>query len=446
MSRARSLPIALVFVAAAAGVAWLAFAEGLFGEGGSPSPVEITRVGPDRAPGSGGGAGAMALASDLEDGRADAALGPATPFELLVLDERGARLSEATVRLTSDDGQELVATSSQTWKDFPAGNWRVEATHPGLLPYHRDFPVVAQRKNRLVVQMWETLPVRGRVIDRFETPLNAAFVWLLPEGESHPVDEEAAVELQKSITNMDGTFELRVGALGRYRLSAGKPGKALVTMSSAIELHPGGPQEVEGVVSNRTQLEVVLDNPPAALAEGRADLTLSLLVKEAPRRRNGARSSSGRNRSDSGGDARVREGRRGERPVREATTSPPGEADQGSDGAQGAPAERPRRERTPRSESWKEFGRNRIEKPGEALTLHNLLPGTDYRLRLRRRRDCFESESFVLLPDRPTRMRLTLPSKRTEGEMQAAPMGLLPFATEVDTLPEDAPEPGFHWR
>lgn len=405
MSTAQRALFVLLALAAAAGAGYV-----LLSSEDVPQPQGFDLGRPGERPASAGtgsrsatpGLGAPALRSAAPSDEEDP---DGTSLTVLVVDDRGRPLPEATVELVSEEGARVEGRGSLEWLDATPGTWALRVEAEGLLPFRREVLVEAGARARVTAQLRDHVRLVGRVTDLFGRPVESQTLWLLAEGRAHPAKKEKPRDVPFDSTDRLGEFELRAEKEGTYRVSVGKIGEAIAT-SAPFDLHLGGPEELEVVVAAGGTLLVELEDPPQGLAESRAILRVSVLKRR-------------KNLVPSVGSAETERRRRRDG------------ARRGRAGAAGTETDPAAGEEAPPAaelEPWKEVAIVELDSEGRAQ-LDGLPVGPDLRLVFHRQKDRYESATtFALAEGRPLRARFSLPARRTKEEIAARPAGTL-YAT-----------------
>ena len=305
----------------------------------------------------------------------------AARFEVRALAEDGQLLPGARIVL-SRDGQEVgVGTGSAIWTDVAPGPYVLEVDEEGLQGFRREVNVAPGASKRVLAKLLEEVPLQGRLTDVFGNKVAGSHVFLLRTGEVHPNSGLAITGMIYDVTDRDGRFDLEAPENGRFRLSVGKPGSALMTTES-FEVQLGGPSRLQVVAGGKTLLRIVVEDPPYGMTSGEAIFRVAVL------------------RMERGRERQSRPGKRARANDDAASVVPDSEAT-----------------------GWREIARERIGTDGRT-EFEDLPPGVDLRLAFIRKQDRHESVTpFVLMSGRRTVARFGLPLRRDEVEREAEPTG-----------------------
>lgn len=454
------LALLAIGIAAAGGIAFLTWnlgadsGPGVAGLEGKAAPVERTVARPLPS----------ASSDDLPRILAGGVSG--TSLRVVVVDPKGKPSADAEIVLTAADGSEVTATGGASWDDFPPGDWELFVNVPRFVRVTRAISVVEGQSNLELVRLTRNIEIRGRVLDVFGEPVAAMPLWFLRGDESHPATDSRVSKLLGGLTDHEGKFLVELPKRDLYRVSVGRIGEQLASMTQARELFAGGSQEVDVVVAGMTRVEAQIEFTGS---HGERDRKIALVVLQQraedgasdPAEKGRRRSSlvtrpgpkSGKKKdpelpdanprpraSDSPKDrAKGRDDPAGEDPADPDPARdppPPGDGPAGDPG--GAPAGR--------DAQWKVLTRVVPDADGHA-DLGRLPAGRNLLLVLERRRDRLETpDPFVLVPDRRTLLRISPPGPRTDEEIEARPTA--PLFVSVDQRGRDPDDlrPGFYWK
>ena len=428
MNHSQRLVLVLVLLAAS-GVTAISV---LVGEGTTPEHPALTGPGtpaaevpgpPPPAPLRSGETGGV--------GRLNAQDAPAGSLKVRVVDQEGEELPEAELQLTSPAGDRLTALGSTTWRDLPVGEYRVKASLGDLLSFKEAVQVVDQQTTSVTARLGASLLLTGRVVDRFGQGVGPVPVWFLRRDQDHPATLKDGRKILSCLADSRGNFTLEIERTGNVRLSVGTPGNQLIE-APPQQFSSAGPRKVTVVVSGTGRLEVVLDQAPPGLAEGKVALGVTVLTTRsadggsARRRRFGTGKrkkdkDDGETRDLDGGAKREEREEREERPADAGTPEPQDELPL-----------------VPRAAA--EFDAKGVVS-FEALPLDR-----DLVLELHRRSDRYRAEPVRLVPDQALVARVVVPARRTQEEREASDHGELVLAFQQQDLPADAPPVGVTWE
>lgn len=383
---------------------------------------------------------------------------PTGELVLQVINDQGASIP-AELFLTSSEGQEVQAQGSTTWSQFPIGDWKLRARMEGLISYQKGFSVIPDEVTRITVQLLPSLEVRGKVVDRFGQSVGKANVWFMRRIQVHPADNTTAKKVQNVTTDTRGMFRAELDKKGEIRVSVGKPGKKVIE-SEPIFFNSAGPREITIVIAGTGRLEVQIQTPPPALAEGKANLLVTVLAEknergEGPRKRRtpGAKRKANKEGADQGSG--LERELRGARGSGEATggNAPKEKAGGGAGGQKGtgrsspAPAVGSNPDQDQDQGAGADSDWTPIEEaylpPEGSLSFKALPPDRDLVLMVTRRGDRFQSRPFRLGVDRASLVRFLTPTKRSDDERAAETYGELEVQVQERPLPVTAPQVGF---
>ena len=275
MNRAALL---LVLIAALAGglIAFVALDPGTHERG--ETPVEEVESGPAPAPAADPAPAPSALLADVEkDRKFDAVTGegPAVSWEVIVLNDVGQPLPDATI-VARRKGDERTGTGREKWEAVPAGPWMLTVELEGLPTWEREVVVESKRRVRTVARLGNEIKVQGSVADAYGEPLQGLPVYFLPPGARHP----GARDLVRDPNNPRLPAQPRNGAIsaellaggrikavlpeaGEWRVSVGRPGEPRWVQEKGTVLTHGGPDRLRVTVPalGRVRFEFAHEGP-----------------------------------------------------------------------------------------------------------------------------------------------------------------------------------------
>jgi|GEM_PF-2296980 len=388
------------------------------------------------------------------------AVGKSTNLSVLVMSEDGQLLPEARVLLTDPEGELSEYAGSADLRNCAHGEWDLKIRQKGLMNHFQSVLVEQGTTERLVVRMARVIRIRGTASTVFGEPVGTWPIWFLAEGESHPTQRQGVMKIAGGVITTAGTFQVDIPRSGPYQVSIGPIGEVIMAAKETVELRPGGLSELSVVMLGGTDLEVIIDPVPLRVADGGVQLQAALMVRERdlnagrqarkrpgflkrqplepgvkhPRNRNksGAEDSDPAGGKDSAGPPR--EGLLGPANTRETRETRANNNQGASPTGQEAEAK------------WREFRRAPVSPEG--LCDFGILPtDLDMRLAISRPRDRYEStETFRLVADARTTLRVQVPDKRPGHLIKAQPIGELPLFMAVVPASSDALKPGFTWK
>ncbi len=182
---------------------------------------------------------------------------------VVVIDGDGGPLNDARSLLTRGEFSREFTGARFELSGLDAGLYRLAVSHPDLPSWTRDLTLEPGAKRRVIVQLRQTLELRGRVTDRFGSPKPRMRVWALRAGERHPTSAEEARALLGAVTDGNGKLRLTLPEEGNWHLSVGAPGRPLLSEAPHAILH-GGADRFEAVIGGSTHLEFKVNFPRGA--------------------------------------------------------------------------------------------------------------------------------------------------------------------------------------
>ena len=183
--------------------------------------------------------------------------GPARSWEVVVLNEVGQPLPEATITATRT-GSALEATGRKRWEAVDSGPWTLKVEMEGLPTWRREVVLESNKRTRTVARLAESIRITGVVVDELGAKVAGQPVYFLPPGTGHPTSRD----LVRDESNPRAPAQPRNGAVaaellpggrikaslpsdGAWRVSVGRPGDARWTEEVAQPLTYGGQEQVE---------------------------------------------------------------------------------------------------------------------------------------------------------------------------------------------------------
>jgi len=474
MSSIQRTLLALLGLIAAAGVGTLVLGTGDPGVEDGTSGLELEQsAARDPRPTAEG----VATSLVSSDGRHAVLEGSGTIVDVRTMNNRGRLVPRAVIRLTNSAGEEWTGGDAARFEDVTPGEWTLEITAGSMLTHTQVIEVVEGEYHRYAIKLLRFLPITGTVRNQFGESPGSTIIWFLRSGESHPMERNGARKLLEGQVTAAGDFQIDLPKAGEYRISVGPVGKPMGTVSKPRELHAGGSQEVDIIVSGGTRLEIQLEDAPAAMAAGKAFFRVAILgharqagskgaksrfqTADAGSRQTGTRrgkrsGKSGEKDADGEGSGRRRERaagqgegpspRGGKQRAADRDALPPGSTTDLEQGGleqggleQGGKAPGGRQE-----DAW--IDRLTRDVPTDGRLFFDGLPAEEeLKLAFLRRNDRHVSINPIILPEgRHVLVRIRVPDripKEQAGEVQD-----LHVMLETLPLPADAPRPGFYWK
>lgn len=203
-----------------------------------------------------------ALADVAQDRKFDPVTGegPALSWEVIVLNDLGQPLPEASIVATRT-GDELTGTGREKWEAVPSGPWSLTVELEGYPTWRREVIVESKKRLRTVARLGDELRVQGTVVDAFGAPITGLPVYFLPKGVGHP----SSRDLVRDPENPRKTPQPKNGAIsaellpggrikaklpgdGEWRVSVGRPSEPRWTQAEGEVLTHGGPDHLDVTV------------------------------------------------------------------------------------------------------------------------------------------------------------------------------------------------------
>jgi hypothetical protein len=452
VSTPQRLLLVLSLLVAGGAVAGALLMGGKEGTGGPPRIEPIAGSGADRAP-----TPRPNLEGPSQPNRLSAEGEPAGRLEVRVLNQDGGSVP-AEVRLFGAEDQEFTVVGSTTWQEFPVGEWELRARIEGLIAYRESFTVTDGETTRVTAQLLTAIPVRGKIVDRFGQGVGPTNVWFIRREQAYPVSSTESRKIQSCTSDSRGVFKTEIDKKGFIRVAVGKPGRKLVE-SEPIYFSSSGPHEFTVVIEGTASLEIELEDPPLALAEGKANLVITVLAErgergEGPRKGRGNAERKGKGKDAEAGEARELRGSRdsgakknGEAGLSardEEASSELGYTGEGT--ADGTAVEKPQVDHgAPSEPRWATLAERRIPPEGQ-VSFEAMPPDRELVIQLTRRSDQFRSQPIRLSSNHASVVRIRVPGKRPDDERAAQQFGDMTALVRQRPLPSDAPEVGITWK
>ncbi|MEM6571017.1 MAG: carboxypeptidase-like regulatory domain-containing protein [Planctomycetota bacterium] len=274
----RALPLLLLFVVAAGGLAYLALDTGpsnpdessgrtMVDPGQRPAPMVAEESSTDQSE-------LAAVASTTSTDR----LGqdePARSLEIIPMNFVGQLVPEARITATHRT-DERTATGRTKWESIPSGTWELVVEAEGEPVWRREAVLGPGEVKRIAVRLGNQIKVRGTVVDTNGAAITRVPVFFLPKGVTHPQskdmrrDPNAPREPMKSSNGAitatleaGGRFQATLPDAGEWRVSVGRPGDPRWTQPKGSELTHGGPDQAMVTVPASASLRVRFTGPEA---------------------------------------------------------------------------------------------------------------------------------------------------------------------------------------
>ena len=194
--------------------------------------------------------------------------GPALSWEVIVLNDLGQPLPEASIVATRT-GDELTGTGREKWEAVPSRPWSLTVELEGYPTWRREVIVESKKRLRTVARLGDELRVQGTVVDAFGAPSPGCPCTSCPRawGTPAPATSCATRRTPQDPQPKNGAISAELLPGGRikaklpgdeeWRVSVGRPSEPRWTQAEGEVLTHGRPDHLDVTVPamGRVQFE-----------------------------------------------------------------------------------------------------------------------------------------------------------------------------------------------